>query len=110
MDNGIRNDSRSSETCWRTASSTDTRLFPFPVLACVRQRPEEGHTGFESTNGGGGGNERRERWTTEVCVFGNTVTSGQKETGSMEHKKAETKSARKKSEAFEVLASQKYLR
>lgn len=63
-----------TKTRWQAASSADIRLFPLPVLAWARQRPAEGQTGFESTNGvGGNGREanewRRERRTTEVCVL-----------------------------------------
>ena len=83
-------------TWWQAASSTDTRLFPLPVLARARQGPAEGQTGFESTNGvGGNGREgMKEAWETDnrgLCV-GKTVTSGPTERGSMVHKEAETKS------------------
>ena len=92
-----------AKTWWQVASSTDTRLFPLPVLARARQRPAEGQPGFESTNavGGHGREGMKEAWEMHnrgLCV-GNPVTSGQTERGSMAHKEAETKSnARQKSE------------
>lgn len=72
-----------TKTWSQVASSTDTRLFPLPVLARARQRPAEGQTGFESTNGvGGDGREgMKEAWEMHnrgLCV-GSTVTSGQTE-------------------------------
>ncbi len=86
----------SAEAWRRAASSTDTRLFPLPVLAWARQRPAEGQPGFESTNavGGHGGEGMKEAWEMHnrgLCV-GNPVTSGQTERGSAMQKEAETKS------------------
>lgn len=79
-----------TETWWQVASSIDTRLFPLPVLAWARQRPAEGQTGFESTNGVGGnsGEGMKEAWEMDnrgLCV-GNTVTSRQTE-GERERKR-----------------------
>lgn len=64
----------SSAKTWRhVTSSTDTRLFPLPVLAWTLQRPAWGQLSFESTNAEGRAWQRewkrREKCTTEACVL-----------------------------------------